>query len=927
MTTSILTTKLFIPPIRSKYVPRSRLIKRLNENLDCKLTLISAPAGFGKTTLLSEWVEYLRLNASNENQIEKRIAWLSLDERDNDLNRFLVYFLAALRHTDGIDATFGECVLNLLQSNQQPTTEEIITSLINEFAIISHKVILIIDDYHTIDSSLIDDTLSFLLDYLPPQLHLIVATREDPQLSLARLRVNDKLTEFRAIDLRFTSSEVAEFLNQTMGLDLSSGDIAALETRTEGWIAGLQLAAISLQGQEDTSNIIKSFTGSHRLVLDYLIEEVLDKQPESIQTFLLQTAVLNRMTGSLCNALTGQDNGQMTLELLENANLFIVPLDEERQWYRYHHLFADLLLQRLRISQPEQVAKLHSLASVWFEKNAIIEEAIEHARLAKDFERVVNLLEEHLDTLWQHGYYGNILRYISDVDDELLFTKPNLCILQAWDLFLRGQYNAVEKFLQVVDHMIETRSEGTVGTTLRDQEQIPSSESAKIQGRAAVIRAHLANFRGNVDEILQFATQALECLPNEDITWLTTARNTIGDAYTIKGEIDAAYNTRFETVERSKETGDTYLILIANLRLTETLLHQGKLKQVINLCEQQMQYADTCGITHLVGVGWLLAIWGEALVELNHLDLAIEQACMGVELAEKGKRDFQMLGWSYIHLVRVLFSSGDIPGAEEIVKKIENIAHLYDLPFGIPIQKSAWQARLWIAQDNLEAASQWAEDRGLYTDGEAKLADETGFFLLVEYIVLARILFAKECFDETTRLLHHLLNAATAGGHTSRAIEILILQAMIYQAEDDTAQAITTLEKALTLAEPGGFIRIFIDEGPAMARLLYEALKVGISPDYISQLLAVFPGDESKKPDLSKPQTPKTDLVEPLSDREIEVLQLISEGLTNSEIGSRLFLSPNTVKAHARNIYAKIGVNNRTQAGAKARALGLLKIT
>jgi len=377
----------------------------------------------------------------------------------------------------------------------------------------------------------------------------------------------------------------------------------------------------------------------------------------------------------------------------------------------------------------------------------------------------------------------------------------------------------------------------------------------------------------------------------------------------------------------SKDTGDTYLILIANLRLAESLLHQGKMKQVINLCEQQLQYAKTCGMTHLVGVGWLLAIWGDALVELNHLDLALEQATMGGELAEKGKRDFQMLGWSYIHLVRVLFSSGDIQGAEEIVKKIENNAHKYDLPFGIPIQTSAWQARLWMAQDNLKAASQWAEDLGLYTDGEAKLADETGFFLLQESIVLARILIAQERFDETTRLLQHLLNAAAAGGHTSRVIEILILQAMSFKADDDTPQAITTLEKALNFAEPEGFIHIFVDEGPAMASLLYEALKVDISPDYIGQLLAAFPVDESEKPDPSRPQTHGTGLVEPLSVREIEVLQLISEGLTNSEIGSRLYLSPNTVKAHARNIYAKIGVNNRTQAGAKARALGLLKDT
>jgi LuxR family maltose regulon positive regulatory protein len=632
------------------------------------------------------------------------------------------------------------------------------------------------------------------------------------------------------------------------------------------------------------------------------------------------------MTGSLCDALTGQDNGQTTVEMLERANLFIVPLDDERQWYRYHHLFANILLQRLRQTQPNQEIKLHSLASGWFEKNEFVDEAIEHAILAEDFEKAAYLIEEQVDAFWGRGEHSKLQSWLLKLPIELILTKPHLGILYAWFQFTTGHLDVAEQTLNTIDLAIDSKTDRTAKTESQEQISITDSDKIKLEGRAAAVRALIVSHQEDVPGIIQYANQALESLPEQDLTWRGLTAITLSDAHYFKGDMTAAYEARIEALKACKAAGDIYFIMVANLNISMILREQGKLQQTVEIYQQQMQLANKRGMSQSSFVAYLLALWGEALAELNDLEGAIDRAKRGFILTERIKNQ-HMLGWSYICLMRVLLSSGDLAGAEEITQKMKTISSESNFSSVVTNQVAAWQARLWLVQDKLEAASHWAVERGLFIDGEPKLADEIDFRLLSEYIVLARILIAQGRSDQSAELLQHLLEAATAGGRTSRAIEILILQAMSFEAEDDTTQAITALEKALNLAEPGGFIRIFVDEGPPMGSLLYEALKRHISPDYISQLLAAFPGDELEKPDPSIPQTHKAKLVEPLSDREIEVLQLISEGLTNSEIGSRLYLSPNTVKAHARNIYAKIGVNNRTQAGAKARALGLLKNT
>ena len=533
---SLLATKLYIPPVRRGLVARPRLIERLNAGLWARdafsraLTLVSAPAGFGKTTLVSEWVH--EVGAHGDAPLDGAVpsigvAWLSLDEGDNDLARFLGYLIAALRT---VDAGLGKGVLSALQSPQPPPAEAVLISLINEVVALpdtpeakQRNIILVLDDYHLIDAQPIHDALTFLLEHLPPRLHLVIASREDPRLPLARLRARRQLIELRASDLRFSSAEIAEFLNQVMGLDLSAEDISALEGRTEGWITGLHLAAISMQGRHDVSGFINSFTGSHRYVLDYLLEEVLEGQPESVQTFLLQTAILDRLTGPLCDAVrfgsaeppssstenavrfgfaeppAGQDNGQATLEMLERANLFIVPLDQERRWYRYHHLFSDLLRRRLDQSLPDSKPGLHRRASAWYEQNGFADEAIDHALRAADFERTARLIEEHVDAIWQSGEHTKLWRWLEALPAELLCSRPHLCVFYAWNLYVRGRLDAAERSLQAAEQALDA------GTDLGEQGQAPDPDRKQVRGRIAVIRALLAFFRGDVPAIIQHA--------------------------------------------------------------------------------------------------------------------------------------------------------------------------------------------------------------------------------------------------------------------------------------------------------------------------------------------------------------------------------------------------------------------------------------
>ena len=922
----LLRSKLFILPLRPNLVPRQNLIEQLNlgHQSGHKLTLICAPAGFGKTTLVSEWAADLQLAAASDSQTSYALAWLALDEGDNDPTRFLAYFIAAVNQVEGLETAVGEEALGMLQSSQPPPPEAILISLLNDITIISEKIVFVLDDYHLIDAQDVHNALTYLLEHLPPQLHLVIATRDDPNLPLARLRARGQLTELRAMDLRFSTNEAAEFLNQVMNLALSSEEIAALESRTEGWIAGLHLAAVSMQGRDDTQSFIKSFTGSHRFVLDYLIEEVLEQETTNVQNFLLQTAVLNRFSGPLCDALTGQDDSQATLELLERANLFIIPLDEERQWYRYHHLFSDLLKLRLRQKHPDQVPILHYVASVWYEHNGFIDEAIEHALRAADFARMTHLVEEHVDAVWQRGEHSKLRRWLGKLPGELIGGKPQLSIIYAWYLFAMGRQDEAEKTLQAAEKKLDPAANSQSETRPQTGSSLPDCSRRQLRGRAAAVRAFMASFRGDIAGIIQYAHEALEYLPEQDTAWRSITALALGDAQGFKGDMPAAYAARLQALQACQAAGSTYYILLASMKVAITLRSQGRLQETIEICRQQKQLANENGLSQTSLFGLILLVWSEVLVEINDLDQAINLAQKGADLSKRGK-DQAMAGWGSMCLIRILFSTGDLTGVQEIIQQMEHKAQVTNVPPWIMRQTAAWQMRLWLEQDKLEAVSQWLVDRELERDAAAnKPLLEIDYFALFDYILLARIQIVQGHLDEATKLLQQLLTAAESGGRTTRVIEIHILQALAYQRAGDLSQAMIPLKQAFTLAETEGFVRIFLDEGPPMAHLLYEAFSRGIHPDYTQRLLAHLSTDIKLQTNPTESQVPKTGLIDPLSEREIEILQLIAQGLSNREIAARLFLSLNTVKVHNRNIFSKLDAHTRTQAVARARSLGML---
>ena len=840
----------------------------------------------------------------------------------------------------------------MLKAPQPPSATAILTTLINDTTAVPGRIVLTLDDYHVIESAVvdastsvdaltsIDGVLAFLIEHLPPNLHLVIATRDDPLLPLARLRARGQLTEIRALDLRFSATEAAEFLNQVMRLTLSAEDIAALEARTEGWIAGLQLAAISMQGQKDAATLVKSFTGSHRYVLDYLIEEVLEQQPDNIQDFLLQTAVLDRLTGALCDAvrfgetaLTGQDNGQAVLEMLEHANLFIVPLDEERHWYRYHHLFSDLLRQRLQQQRPGSVPLLQIRASEWYEQNGLSDEAITYALRAGDFERVARLIDNEAAAVWDRGAHAKLRRWVAKLPVDLVCSRPRLCIIHAEDLLLSGRQGAAEQTLKAAEQALSHGTDQRTGPPPEMQYGLPDSDRDQLLGSIAATRALLAFYRGDAPGIFQHSRRALEYLPDQDSTWRGSAAGAIGDAHIITGDMAAAQQVQLEAVAASKAAGNIYLTLINGTKLAITFRIRGRLEQTIESCVQQLQLANENGLSRSAVAGWLSAVWGEALAELNDLDGALQQTERGVDLTARDGHDADvaMLGWSNLCLIRVLFSRGDLIGVEETIQKMEVFDRGSDEPPWITSMTAAWQARLWLAQNRVEDAAQWAQERGLDNGGALTPLQEPASFLLFDHVVLARVLLAQGRLDETAGLLAQLLKTAEAGDQTTRVIEILILRALAHQAAGETDRAVAALEQALTHAEPEGFIRIFVDEGRPVADLLHKAAARGIASAYTGRLLAAFstgalPRTTSSKTH-SKIRDPKSEILEPLSERELEILRLIALGLTNQQIASRLYLALNTVKTHTRNIYGKLDVHSRTQAVARARASGILPPT
>jgi LuxR family maltose regulon positive regulatory protein len=908
-TQDILHTKLFIPPPRPVRVPRPRLINQLTNGLHSKLTLISAPAGFGKTSLLSEWVEVLQSSDPKREDNEYQLGWFSLDEGDNDPALFLTYFIFALNRNEGGETSIGEEALSLLQAPKLPPIETILTSLINEIASYRGGIVLFLDDYHFIESSSIDDALQFILEHQPPQLRIVIASRVDPQLPLARLRARDLLTEIRAVDLRFTSSEAADFLNRVMGLSLSGDEIATLESRTEGWIAGLQLAAISMRGVSDIAGFIHAFKGSHQFVLDYLVEEVLDKQSEPVKKFLMQTSILNSMSGSLCDALTGREDCQKTLENLDHANIFITPLDSERRWYRYHHLFAGLLQQRLHTTLPDSVNNLHSKAVIWYEAEGNLSEAIHHALASDDVETATRLIEKGTLEALGRSEIKLILTWVDLLPESALESSPSLLIYHSWALLLTGQLEGIGSKLE------------KIGRLLDELETPDEYHKKELLGYFAGLKAIMALWQRDLTIGLDLANQALEMLPEKN--WVRGyCAIVLGSSFLGKGDLNAASDAYASATAMGVASGNRMLSVSAACNLAYLIGLKGQVQQAIRILLDTLEDAKRNG-KELPVAGYVYVDLARPIYQLNDLVTAKQYLEAGIEQCQR-LADGRAEKIGQCLLARVQIAQGEFEAAQASIQRAEDVDPSPGTPFDLRGGEHA-QIWLWLKQGKLNKLESWLQE------SIVNITEISFFKTKLDYTMHARVMIAlsKEQRDnaylsDALKLLDELLDIAEQNGWGIKVVEILILQALGYQFANDTSRSESALEKALILAEPENFIRIFANEGQPMKHLLQEALNRGATPEYIHRLLGSFSSEERLQTDESNSLPDQSGLIEPLSDRELEVLQHISEGLTNRVIADRLYLSLNTVKVHTRNIYGKLGVNNRTQAVSRARELGLL---
>lgn len=909
---SLLATKLYIPAPRPNRVPRPRLTDRLEAGVGGALTLISAPAGFGKSTLLSDWIH----------ESGRTVGWVSLDEGDSDPVRFLCYAVTALADAHpglGDDAI---AALREARSAEPEVLEPVLRGLLNEIHGLSKDLILVLDDYHVVSSPGVHQAVQFLLDRMPPQLHLVLSTRVDPPLHLSRLRARGQLTELRAKDLRFTPQEAADFLNQAMGLGLSAKDVEALEERTEGWAVGLQMAALSLQGRRDVGGFIEQFTGSHRFVLDYLTDEVLSRQRQGVRDFLLHTSILSRLSGPLADAVTGRDDGQAVLEELDAANLFLIPLDDTRTWYRYHHLFGTLLSHQLeRKAGTTGVAALHEKASAWYAANGLPEDALEHALAAGAFDRAVAIVEENALPRLMRGDVGAPLRWVRRLPAEKLRTRPRLGMGQAWSLTLNLQW---------------AEAEGAVAEAERALEVNPDPEVAL---QASVLRGFLARVRGEAQRSTALLREVVEEVPREDRFLRSLVTLDLGIACREEGDTAAARTVLEEARTLALESENVLVLVIAQAHLAEMEVDAGRLRRGLELDQEGLRLAGKLSSRSGPSPGPLgVPYTGMAAIhyEWGDLETASDYAFRAVELGRRGG-----LGGNILHgmvvLVRVRQARGDFAGAFEALAEAEGVMRRTGVPHWM-MALDSYRSRLLLAQARaegteppVEEVTRWAREAGLLPDW--RRPSDTRIFLPVyppefAHLTLARLFLARGDYGEALGLLRWLREPAEAAGRLRALLDMLALETLVRNASGDKDGALQTLRHALALGEPEGFVRTFADKGTAMGALIAEAAPGHVSPDYARRLLGAFGKPEVVYLPVSvfEATAPAKGLepAEPLSEREIEVLRLIATGLSNADAGKRLFIAPSTVKKHLENIYSKLGTRNRTQAIARAREAGLL---
>jgi LuxR family transcriptional regulator, maltose regulon positive regulatory protein len=910
---ALLATKLHLPRPQPGIVARPRLLARLDEGMGRELILVCTPAGFGKTTLLAEWAR----------AGQRPVAWLSLDEADNDPARFWRHVAAAL---DPVRSGVAEQVTALLGPSPLASFEGPVTALVNELAELAEEAVLVLDDYHLIQSPAVHTSVEFLLQHLPPSLRLVLASRADPPLPLARLRGRGQLAELREADLRFSSEEIAELLGSLIGAELPEAAVVALGERTEGWATGLQLAALSLQGHADIDAFVQSFSGSHRYVLDYLTEEVLARQPDHLVQFLLETSVLDRLCGPLADAVCGRNDSQALLEQVERANLFLQPLDEARGWWRYHQLFADLLRARLQQQQPERVLPLQRAAAGWYERHGLVDEAIGHARAAGDASWAARLVEQHFEAVLGRREDATLRRWLEALPAEVVASRPRLCLAQAFWALIGGRVETVERLLDTAEREFAAAGDEPYEPSVGRDASLLTNVPAAI----ARLRASVAHLRGDPEQTITFARQALAELEEGEWMLESVTRWNLIAAEWLRGqpaEAERAFTSDASSIAAWRATGHTTLAMWGYDHLGQAQRAQGRLSAALGTYQEALEATAEPGQPAMPAAGVAHVGIAEVAYERDELDAALDHATQGATLSRQ-------LGWTLplvaglTVLARIRHAQGDHAGALEAIRQAEQVQQS-DAVVGLLDPMPVARAKLALANGRVDTAARWTHQRGLGTDDPPSYPREG------EYLVLARVLLAQQASERALAMLERWSALATAQGRTESSIELKALQALAHTACGDQDAALAALAEALALAAPEGYLRVFADEGAPMAALLgtlvtspAKAQAVAAAPlprAHLDRLVQAF--EHQGLTVLPRPRPGGAivpGLIEPLSPRELEVLRLLATGRPNRAIAKELVVTLDTVKRHVSHLFNKLGVTNRTQAVARARELGLL---